>query len=168
MPRGYQLSQEAHITPVIYPKDATGGTTGDCVNMAKYGHVSFILKIGAAAAALTGILIESCTAANGAGASAIPFTIYPGETSRGTAGSDVLAAKVSASAGGYTPPNVANIFYVIELPSMALPVGVNAATFLRVRLTAPASSIMVQCDAILSGGRYVGDQNSDATASALI
>lgn len=164
MSKGYQLSQETHLVPVIYPLNITGGVAGQAVNMAKFAHVTFLLSLGVTASAPTAILVNACTDHTGAGATAIPFTIYPGETSSGTAGSDVLAAKVAATAAGYTPSANDNIFYVIELSSAALPAG---STYVQLQITAPAASIIASAVAVLSGGRYVGDQSGDASSSAI-
>lgn len=145
--------ESGHIVNILPPKDITGGATGDIFSMANHSHVTIIVQIGVSAAAFTKIILNECSDFAGAGAAAIPFSVYKEETSLG----DTLSAREDVAATGLTPSANDNIFYAIELDAAALSEGKH---FVQLSLTNGVNSVIGSAIAILSGSRYSGDQTA--------
>jgi hypothetical protein len=156
--KGFFAAQDGHIVSVLSPQNISGGVTGQLFNMESYHHASIIIQLGAQAAAAIKILLNACTDSSGDGATAQPFRIFTQETA-GTA-NDVLSTKQSVLAAGYTPSGNANIFYVIEIDADELPAG---SPFVQLQITNGANVDYASAVAVLSGGRYTGDQSATAT-----
>lgn len=156
--KGHVIAEQDHIVGVLAPVDITGGVTPQAVSMKEHAHVSFLLQVGASAAAFTKILVEACTAADGTGATAIPFALYAQETAG--ASHDVLGARQQIGAAGYTPSPNDGIFYVIELDASELPDG---SPYVRVHLTNGSNSVIASGIAVLSGSRFAGVSSATAT-----
>lgn len=155
---GFYVAQEGHVVSLISPQNISGGDTGQIFNMSGYRHASIIVQLGAQAAQATAIKLNACTDAAGDGATAIPFDIFTQETA-GNA-NDVLSTRTSVAVAGYQPSGNANIFYVIELDAAALPQG---SPYVQLQITNGANADYASAVAILSGGRFVGDQSPTAT-----
>lgn len=156
---GFYAAQEGHLVNILPPQNISGGATAQVFNMEGYRHASIIVQLGAQAAANTKILVNACTDASGDGAVAVPFNIFTQETA-GVA-NDVLSVRTPVAAIGYTPSPNANIFYVIELDADALPQG---APYVQLQITNGANANFASAVAVLSGGRFVGDQSPSATS----
>ena len=164
MAHGIYLSEDTHIVNVLPPVDITGGKTTQAVKMAYHGHASFVLQLGASAAAPGAVTVQagSATAAVGsavAGATAIPFKVYKQEVAG--AANDVLGVKVAATTSGFTPSANDGIFYVIEVDADDLPAGLP---YVQLSLANTANSVIASAVAILSGSRYAGSQSDTVTA----
>lgn len=154
---GFNVSEAGHVVSVISPQNITGGVTGQAFYMKRHKHVSIIIQLGAQAAAFTKILLNLCSSAAGAGATAIPFNYY----SQTTAGNsnDVLSALLTSTAAGVTPTGNANTFYVIEMDANELEaasVGLGESgdfAYLQLQLTNGANADFVSAVAVLSGAR---------------
>jgi hypothetical protein len=157
--KGFYTAQEGHVVNILPPQEISGGATAQVFNMEGYRHASIVLQLGAQAAANTKILVNACTDASGDGATAIPFDIFAQETA-GVA-NDVLSTRTAVTAAGYVPAAGANIFYVIELDADALPDG---SPFVQLEVTNGANANFASAVAVLSGGRFVGDQSPTATS----
>jgi hypothetical protein len=153
MSKGFYSAQDGHIVNLIPAVNITGGVTGAVFSMADYAHASIIVQIGVSAAAPTAIIVNACTNAAAAGATAIPFNLFACETGAG----DVLGARVSVLAAGYVPSAVDNIFYVIELSAAMLPQG---SPYVQLSITNGANSVIASAVAVLSGARYASDQSA--------
>lgn len=151
--RGFNIAEQGHIVQITAPVDVTGGATGQCFGMAKYHHASIIVAIGASAAAFTAIIVKQCTASDGTGATAIPFSIYKQETAG--ASHDVLGARTAVAAAGYAPSANDAIFYVIELDASEL---ADGSPWVQVVLTNGTNSVIAGIFAVLSGPRYANTQ----------
>jgi hypothetical protein len=156
---GFYAAQEGHLVNILPPQNISGGATAQVFNMEGYRHASIIVQLGAQAAANTKILVNACTGASGDGAVAVPFNIFTQETA-GVA-NDVLSVRTPVTATGYTPSPNANIFYVIELDADALPQG---SPYVQLEITNGANANFASAVAVLSGGRFVGDQSPSATS----
>jgi len=156
--KSFWASQDGHIVSVLSPQNTTGGVTGQAFNLAGYDHASIILQQGAVAAASTKILVNACSDTSGTGATAIPFTLFAQETA-GTS-NDVLGTKVAVTSAGYTPTANANTFYVIEVDAQQLPSGLNCV---QLQITNGANANYASAVAVLSSGRFTGDQSPTAT-----
>ena len=157
--KNFWVAQDGHVVPLISPSNITGGASGTIFNLAGYNHASIIIQQGALAAANTAILLYACTDEAGDGAVAIPFNLFTQETA-GLA-NDVLSTRVAVTAAGYAPTANAGTFYVIELDAAALPQG---STYVKLSVTNGANANFVSAVAILSGGRFTGDQSPSATS----
>ncbi|WP_201319147.1 hypothetical protein [Paenibacillus sp. EPM92] len=155
--RGFNIAEVGHVVNLLPPVDITGGKTGAVFSMANYGHATIIVQVGVSAAAFTKIILNECSNFAGAGAAAIPFSIYKEETTLG----DTLSAREDVLATGYTPSANDNIFYVIELDGAALSEGKQ---FVQLSLTNGVNSVIASAVAILSGSRYAGDQSPTVIA----
>jgi len=137
--KSFWASQDGHIVSVLSPQNTTGGVTGQAFNLAGYDHASIILQQGAVAAASTKILVNACSDTSGTGATAIPFTLFAQETA-GTS-NDVLGTKVAVTSAGYTP----------------------TANCVQLQITNGANANYASAVAVLSSGRFTGDQSPTAT-----
>ncbi len=157
--KGFWAAQDGHVVSLISPQNITGGVTGTVINMDGYAHVSILIQLGAQAAAATKILVNACTDATGAGATPQPFNLFTQETAGLT--NDVLSTRVAVPAAGYTPTANANTFYVIEVDASALPQG---SPYLQLQITNGANANYASAVAVLSAGRFTGDQSPSATS----
>jgi len=93
----------------------------------------------------------------------VGFNVHKQETA-GTS-NDVLGARVAVLSTGFTPSGNSGIFYVIELDANTLPAGQDWVQVL-INDTSPSSiNTLVSAFAILSGGRFVGDESLTVTSS---
>lgn len=156
--KGFVIAEQGHIVNVLAPVDITGGLSSQAVSMKEHGHVTFIVQIGVSAAAFTKIFVDQCTAADGTGAAAIPFSIYTQEVAG--ASHDVLSARTAVTAAGYTPAATDGIFYVIELDASEL---ADGFPYVRVRFTNGSNSVIASAVAILTGSRFAESPSATAT-----
>ena len=156
--RGIYVAQEAHVVSVLSPQNITGGVTGTPFALKTYAHASIIVQLGAQAAAATKILLNACSNAAGAGATAIPFDIFTQETAGNT--NDVTSGRLPQTAAGYTPSANANIFYILELDAATLPAGLP---YVQLQITNGANADYASAVAILSAGRNTSDQSLTVT-----
>jgi hypothetical protein len=157
--KGFVLSEQGHVVNVLAPVDITGGVTGQRFSMANYQHASIIFQIGVSAAAFTKIFLKQCTSSGGAGATAIPFSIYKQETAG--ASNDVLGARTAVTSAGYTPAATDGIFYVIELDANEL---ADGSPWVELSATNGSNSVIASAVAVLSGARYAEAQSPTITA----
>jgi hypothetical protein len=155
------LAQSGHVVMALPPQNITGGVKSAAINLKNYKHLSAVVGFGALSATTGLITLEACTSQAGAGATAIPFSLYAQET----AGGDVLGPVIAVPASGYQPPVTPNINYVIEIDSAAIPnsnpltgasLGLN---YLRVGIADGANTDFAAIFFILSGARYANDQS---------
>jgi hypothetical protein len=162
--KGFRIAEESHVVNVLPPTDITGGAKSQAVSTALASHVSFLLLLGASAAApgLVTVAAGSATAAMGAavaGSTPIPFRVYKQETAG--AANDVLDAGTDVPATGFQPAAADGIFYVVEVDADALPAGLP---YVQLDIANTANSVIASAVAILSGLRYAGLSNPTATA----
>lgn len=156
--KGFVLSEIGHVVQVVAPVDFTGGKTGQAFSLDEYQHASIVILLGAQAAAGTKIIVNQCTDHTGAGAVAIPFSIYKQEVAG--ASNDVLGARTAVAAAGYTPSGNAAIFYVIELDANEL---ADGFPYVQVQFTNGANSDIGAIVAFLSGARFAEVQSPTQT-----
>jgi hypothetical protein len=155
------LAQSGHTVMALAPVNITGGVHSAAINLKNYKHLSAIIALGALSATTGLITVEACTSQAGAGPVAIPFNLYPQETTN----ADVLGPVVAVPASGYQPPVTPNIFYVLEIDAAAIPnsnpttgasLGLN---YLRVSIADGADTDFAAIFFVLSGARYASDQS---------
>lgn len=156
--KGFYVAQEGHVVNVILPANITGGALGTVFNLKNHAHASILITLGAQAAANTKILLNACTNASAAGATAIPFDIFTQETAGAT--NDVTSGRTAVAAAGYTPSANAGIFYIIEIDAAQLPQG---SPYLQLDITNGANANFAAAFAVLSGGRNTSDQSLTVT-----
>lgn len=144
-----------HFVNIIPAVDITGGVNGDRFRMTNWKKAKIIVSVGVSAAAFTKIILRSCDAATSGTATDIPFTLLSEETAAG----DTLTSRTAVAATGHTPHANNNIMYVIELDAAEL---VADDEWVELALTNGANSVIASAIAVLSGGRYVGDQTATA------
>jgi hypothetical protein len=149
--------ESCHIVNILPPIDITGGKTGDRFHMKYHKKALIVVQVGVSAAAFTKIIVNSCDAATGGTATAIPFTLYAEETALG----DTLGAREAILAAGRTPSANDGIFYVIPLDADEL---LDGHDWVELSLTNGANSVIGSAIAILSGARYAADQSATAIA----
>jgi hypothetical protein len=157
--RGIYHAQETHIVNLIPPVSVAGGKTTGVFNMKNWEHASIVLQFGVQSAALKSIQLQSSDNGSPANTTAIPFDLFKCETGYTAANGDVLEAKVSAVADGFTEASANNIFYVIEMDSATLPAGQDYVQVVITDNSPAASSVLASAVVILSGGRFVHDQS---------
>lgn len=155
--RGINLAEIGHIVNILPPVDITGGVTGDVFSLKNHAHATIIVQVGVSAAAFTKIIVNECTAFDGTGATAIPYSVYKEETAAG----DTLGARTDVTAAGLTPSANDSIFYVIEIDAADLSEGSH---FVQLSLTNGTNSVIASAVAILTGARFAGDQSATAIA----
>jgi hypothetical protein len=154
--RGTVIAQQQHVAQVLAPVDITGGKTGRYMSLKQWEHITFIIGVGVSAAAWTKIIVLGASDKTGTGATAIAFDLYTSEATI----VDQLAAKQRIAAAGYTPVATDDIFYVIELDAADLIAQLGETfQYATVQLTNGANSVIASVHAVLSGGRYQGDQS---------
>lgn len=155
---GFNISEAGHVVNLLPPQNITGGVTSQAFNLKTAKHASIIIALGAVAAEFTKIILNLCSNASGAGATAIPFNLYIQPT--GGAGNDQLGSIQSISAAGYTPAEGANVVYVIEIDANELEAagvgigGDGTDSYLNVQLTNGANADYACILAVLSGLRF--------------
>ena len=162
--KGFRVAESGHVVNILPPVDITGGTTSQAVDMQLAEHVSFILQLGASAAAPGAVTVQagSAAAAVGAdvtGAAAIAFRVYKQETAG--ASHDVLDAGTDVDTSGFTPSANDGIFYVIEIDAEQLPAG---KPYVQLALANTTNSVIASAVAVMSGLRYKGLSNPTVTA----
>lgn len=151
------FSEENNIRQGLAP-DADRYNTDpatDVVNTKYYGHTTFIVEHGAGATGTAVVTVEECTAADGTGATAIPFKyrLYAITAAQG--------ALTDATASGFTITAGANKLAVIEVPSRSLSDG---SPYVRVQLTEGVDSpVDASVLIIQSQPRYAGTLDTGLT-----
>lgn len=144
--KGLWLSEVGKIVNAGPPVDINGtGLDGVYVGMAKYGHLTAIVKLGVTGAATT-ITVEKDADGAGAG-TAMAFRYRKEDTDSG----DTLDALTAAEASGVVCSTNNNVFYVIELDAAELGEGYP---YVRVRLSDPSQATLADITYILSGAAY--------------
>lgn len=150
---GINIAESGHVIPLIFPKDVTGGATGETFCMRDWDHATIIVTIGATAGALTRFVVSECTGKDAAGAAAIAYTYYAGLTTGAAADCDVLSAELAAGVAGIDLAETDNIFYVIEIDAADLSDGYE---WIYVNVTSAAAVNLLCAIAVLTGSRYAG------------
>ena len=155
--RGSPIAEIGHVVHLVPAIDITGGVTGDVFSMKHYSHATILVGVGVSAAAFTKIIVNSVDDAAGNNPAAMPFALYPQETSAG----DTLGALEAVAAAGKTPSANDDIFYVIEINAEELPDGQD---WVQLSLTNGVNAVQASAWAILTGARYGGADSPTAIA----
>lgn len=149
--KGFYMAQDGHAVNILPPVSITGGANAAIFDARFHAHTSIFISLGAATTPLSGIKVNACSTLAGANPVAIPFDLFACEV----ANSDLFGPRVPVVATGYTPANVADIMYEIELDAAVLPQG---STFVQLAL-AGGSAALASAVAVLSGARYAEGQS---------
>jgi hypothetical protein len=155
------LAEQAHFVNILPPVDITGGVYSDIFSMAKYDHATILVQIGVSNAAFTKIIVNACDDFTPSSRTALAYNIYKCETGSTAANGDVLGGRTAVLAAGLTPSATDNIMYVIEINAEELPSG---KPNLELNLTNGSNSVIASAVAVLTKGRYTGDQSATVTA----
>jgi hypothetical protein len=170
--KGFWLSQDGHVAPLIVPVSAGAAVTATRFSMADYAHASILLGFGAAGGPIGAITLKAFAAETGGSGTAIAYRLFKQEASSGPY--DVLANNSSTGDGnfpqaatGYTPSaDAANAFYIIEVDAAdLLAAGVGPYLELDIAVGSLGSTAqLLAAYAVLSGGRFTGDQSATVQA----
>jgi hypothetical protein len=149
----FNVAQQGHVVSILPPVDINGGKTADSFSMENWSHASIIITMGVTHSTGSVITVsEGTTATTGTD---IAFKMAIEATALG----DTLAALTVVSSSGFTSSTNDGIIYVIELDAADLSAGYHWVTL---DLATPGGSSIASAVAILSGGRYSGDQSATA------
>jgi hypothetical protein len=154
----FNIAQEGHVVSILPPIDidTASGATSESFNMEGWSHASIIITAGATTGASV-VTVSENTDASQSDTTAIAFKLAKEETALG----DTLGALTAVASTGFTMSTNDGIIYVIELDAADLSAGYNWVT---VHFADPSGSVIASAVAVLSGGRYAGDQSATAIA----
>lgn len=152
----FNVAQEGHVVSVLPPIDidTASGATGESFSMENWSHASITITAGATTGASV-VTVSENTNASQSDTTAIAFKLAKEETALG----DTLGALTATASTGFTMSTNDGIIYVIELDAADLSAGYNWVT---VHFGDPSGSVIASAVAVLSGGRYAGDQSATA------
>ena len=151
----FNIAQQGHIVNVMGAYDIDSGAGScDAFSMENWSHASIIISFGVAGGTVAVTLSESTTAAAGTD---IAFKYAKEITTLG----DTMGALTQATSTGITTTASANSFYVIEIDAADLSAGYN---WVQLALAEATGSTLCSAIAVLSGGRYSGDESATAIA----
>lgn len=152
-----RATEEMHFVRGIAPvANAFAGTVQtQCVNMSSWRKCVFDYIKGVGTTGTATITVEACTAQDGTGSTAIPFTYRSYATSSAT--SDVpTTAPTAATASGFTTTAGSDQRYVIEVDQANL-LAVSGAKYVRLKSTeVVASAVLGGIEIILMNPLYTG------------
>lgn len=154
----FNVAQEGHVVNVLQPIDidTASGATSESFSMEGWSHASIIITAGATTGASV-VTVSENTDDSQSDTTAIAFKYAKEETASG----DTLGALTACASTGFTMSTEDGIIYVIELDAADLSAGYNWVT---VHFADPSGSVIASAVAVLSGGRYAGDQSATAIA----
>jgi hypothetical protein len=169
--KGFWLSQDGHVCPLVPPKSSSAAVAGVRFNMAMWSHASILLALGAAGGPIGAITVSVFTALTGGSGVAIPYRLFKQES--GSAPFDVFSNNTVTNSGnfpqlasGYTPgSDVVDAFYVIELDAADLLAAGNGGGYVELDVAVGSMGTTAQllaAYAVLSAGSYTGDQSASA------
>jgi hypothetical protein len=154
MSKAFNVAEEGHVIPILYPIAISGLTTEpDYVNMEGYEHLDIIIALGATNGAAMTFTVKYNSSSSGG--TAMAFDYYAEET----ASTDVLGARTAATTAGFAAVNntTSNIFYVISIDAAQIPDGSN---FVGLVCSGAVSTTPGCAIGILSGARYAGPESA--------
>ena len=152
------FTQQNKVATVLEPaaNRFNGNPVSSYVDTANYGHVTFLVALGACNTGTVKLQVLAATDAAGDGATAIPFRICKAETSPADSMTDPA---YTADANGYTTNAADNTLYAIEVEARELGQG---NPFVAVQGTqVAAGAISASIVAIGSNARYMGSNSSE-------
>lgn len=151
--RGELLAEHFHVVNALPPLDFNGSARNTkVISMARHGHVSFVVSLGAVSAATT-VKAQACDDFTPSSTTDIPFAIYKMETTDG----DVLGPRTAVAATGVALTTNNNTQYVIEIDAAELPEG---KPFVRLNFSDPSAGCLGSVVAVLTGARYAGPESA--------
>lgn len=154
--RGINIAEMCHVVNLLPPHDADTVATPEVFSMRTYQHASIILQGGVTGAAAT-VTVEAADNFTPSNVEAIPFAVYKEETAAG----DTLGDRVEVTTSGFATSTNDGVMYIIEIDAAALPEG---KPNLQVKVSDPGAATFVSAIAILSGGRYTGNESATVIA----
>ena len=149
----FNVAQEGHVVSILPPVDINGAKTSDSFSMENWSHASIIITMGVTHSTGSAITVsEGATATTGTD---IGFYMAIEASALG----DTLAALTWVASTGFTSAVTDGIIYVIEIDAAQLSAGYPWVT---VDFASPGGSTIASAVAVLSGGRYAGDQSATA------
>lgn len=167
---GFHIADAGHVVNILTPQSISGGVTAQAFSLKNAEHVSIILQFGVFGSALpTAILLNACSSAAGAGATAIPFRYYYNNTG-GTSNDVLTGGGVVAATGILAAAMVKNNaqFLVIEVDAAEIDFlgDSNGSDFpyLQLQITDSGNTTFASAVAVLSGVRQQFKGGVTATA----
>lgn len=152
----FNIANEGHVVSVQLPIDidTNSGATGESFTMENWSHASIIITGGAATGASV-VTVSENTDASQSGTTAIAFKYAKEETALG----DTLGALTACTSAGFTMSTNNGTIYVLEIDAADLSEG---SPWVTVHFADPSGTVIVSAVAVLSGGRYAGDESATA------
>jgi hypothetical protein len=154
--KGINIAEQCHVVNVLPPIDAAStARTGDWFNLKNYAHCTLIVTLGASEGGIA-LTVDEATNSSGSSNAAITFD-YWAET---TAAGDTLAAKVTATAGGFVIGSANSQTFVIEIDASKL---TDGKPYMSLQLdNGGTAGCLYSCVAVLSGSRFAQAQTPTA------
>lgn len=169
---GINIAEKCHVVNMLPAVSISGGKTTLNVSMARAAHLSILLSFGVRGAANpTSVIVNQCTDATGANATAMPFRYYLQGV--GGSGQDVFTAGPTfVAATGITtfPTSVANLVLCIEIDSQEVePIAATVGSsteypVIQVAIADSGNTTYASVLGILSGLRYAYKGTPTVTA----
>lgn len=144
-----RLIQEKGIVFVLKPADHQAGVDGDSINLARAGHVTFLLQFGTIVGNAILKLFEG--ASDGAKTTAKTFKYYLTDAEHGAANADKFGAVAESAALTLTAATYDNKILAIEFAAEELTDGMQWVTL---EVGAEADTLNLAAVAVLSKLRY--------------
>lgn len=156
-----RLCEQTKIVPILEPEDHQAGVSGDSVNMANYGHVTFIFLFGE----LTGdaVLTIASGATDGTATTAETFNYRATAADLKAVAGDTLGTEATSAGLTLTAATYEDRMLVVELDADELTTG---QPFVTPAISSAGSEVFASCVAILSQPRYASDVPPSAIPTA--
>lgn len=151
--KGINLAEECKVTPISYPKS---GVSSSIISMKNHARASFIVVQGSGVSACT-VVVKASDDVSSSNTSAIAFMYYLEATS----GVDILGARTSAGAAGFSLTSGSNQYLVAEVDASDLPSG---KPYVLLETTAGSNDNLMSVVAVLSGSRFADGTNPSILA----
>lgn len=155
------ITQEKKIVNLLPHKDISAGAFSTAyVNMENYGHVDFIVSIGANGAGAKAVTFKESIAGSSSATLALPH-YYSNATALGSASiANDTFAKVTMASGTFNiAASTDNLVYVIPCDADQLTSG---KTHVGLGIATTSAACIAGCLAILSEPRYASDSPPSA------
>ncbi len=153
-----QITQNSKVVNLLVPYDISAGAHATAyVNMENYGHVDFVVSVGANGAGTKAVTLAQAQDTSGTSTAAIAAAGYQYNNVAALASSSIAndtLVKTTMSAGTFNiPASTDNLTYVIPVEGTDLNTS-SSMTHVGIGVATTGAASLVSCVAILSEPRY--------------
>lgn len=152
-----RFSQSHGIVPIFVPLAANYNTitvNEESIDMALYGHATFIFLFSADCTASAGVITMDAGLTNAAGDAAVTFTYRYSSAAVLTAGADVLGTAATAATITLAQGDIVNRMLIIEVDADDMWISNVQYRYLTVAYDDAGTAGIFSCVAVLSEPRY--------------